>query len=125
MTEVISKQIMALIERVERLEEDKADKADIIEILKDVYAEARASDADRKAGQQEVEPGECLGVTRFCQRYDIARSRAYEELKAGRLKAKKVGRRTLIVNADEWLRNLPDAGLATGPASDADSHDPS
>lgn len=45
----------------------------------------------------------------FCQRYAIGRTKAYAEIKAGRLKARKNGRITVITEADaqEWLANLP------------------
>lgn len=47
---------------------------------------------------------EAARVAPFC------RTRVYEELKAGRLKARKAGRRTLILSDDlaAWLRDLPD-----------------
>ena len=60
-----------------------------------------------------------LTVTAFCQRYGVSKSHVYRELDAGRLRGKKTGQRLLITNADEWFRNLPDAGLAKGAASDA------
>jgi hypothetical protein len=45
----------------------------------------------------------------FCDRYDIGRTKAYEEINAGRLKARKAGRRTIIGedDAEEWLSLLP------------------
>ena len=45
----------------------------------------------------------------FCDRYDIGRTKAYEEIYAGRLKARKAGRRTIITadDAEDWLRRLP------------------
>ncbi len=43
------------------------------------------------------------------QRYGIGRTKAYEEINAGRLKAKRAGGRTLIAAADaeKWLKSLP------------------
>lgn len=40
----------------------------------------------------------------------VGKSKLYEELNAGRIKAKKSGHRTLIPHASiqEWLANLPD-----------------
>ena len=52
-----------------------------------------------------------LSIPQFCRTYDIGRSKTYEEINAGRLKAKKFGRKTLITNADEWFANLPDLQL--------------
>lgn len=45
----------------------------------------------------------------FCERYGIGRTKAYEEIKAGRLKARKNGRYTLITEeaAQAWLASLP------------------
>jgi len=44
-------------------------------------------------------------ILTFCARYGCARSRAFEEIRAGRLRAIRVGRRTLIRESDaqEWL----------------------
>lgn len=45
----------------------------------------------------------------FTQNFGISRTRAFAEIKAGRLAALKCGRRTLITQeaAEEWLHNLP------------------
>lgn len=53
----------------------------------------------------------------FCSRYGIGRSKAYDEIKSGRLTGVKIGRRTLIraEDAERWLRSLPmisSAGVA-------------
>jgi hypothetical protein len=50
-----------------------------------------------------------MSVQAFCARYDIGRTKAYEEINAGRLKARKAGRRTIITadDAEEWLSRLP------------------
>lgn len=50
-------------------------------------------------------------ITEFCRRYGVGRTRAFDELKAGRLRGRKIGRRTIITedDAETWLRNLPDA----------------
>ena len=43
----------------------------------------------------------------------ISRVRCYEEIKLGRVTAKKCGSRTLIVTSPkEWLDNLPDMAAA-------------
>lgn len=47
-------------------------------------------------------------ILEFCEIAGIGKTKAYEEIAAGRLKAKKVGSRTLITNAPEWLDSLPD-----------------
>jgi excisionase family DNA binding protein len=50
-----------------------------------------------------------LSVEEFCRRYSIGRTKAYQELGAGRLRARKVGKRTLITedDAEAWLSRLP------------------
>ena len=52
-----------------------------------------------------------FSIREFCDRYSIGRTRAYEEIAAGRLRAVKVGRRTLIPkdSAEAWLAALPDS----------------
>jgi len=67
--------------------------------------EPRISDAERqrRAGQSARSIGE------FCQRYGPGRTTTYQEIQAGRLRARKVGRRTIITedDAEEWLQRLP------------------
>jgi hypothetical protein len=50
-----------------------------------------------------------MSIAEFCQRYDIGRTSAYSEIKQGRLRARKRGRRTTIAedDAEDWLRSLP------------------
>jgi excisionase family DNA binding protein len=52
-----------------------------------------------------------LSIEEFCSRYGIGRTTVYSEIKAGRLKAVKVGRRTLVPDhaGEAWLRSLPQA----------------
>lgn len=54
-------------------------------------------------------------IGEFCRWAGIGRSLAYKEISAGRLKTKKVGRRTLITTdaASAWLNELPDTPCAT------------
>ncbi len=49
-----------------------------------------------------------LSIADFCRVAGIGRSRAYEEIRAGRLKVLKCGRRTLIANdaVADWLKAL-------------------
>jgi hypothetical protein len=48
-------------------------------------------------------------IATFCNRYGIGRSKAYEEINAGRLIAVKSGHRTLIreEDAERWVWSLP------------------
>ena len=50
-----------------------------------------------------------MSIEQFCQRYDIGRTSAYAEIREGRLRARKRGRRTIIADddADNWLQRLP------------------
>jgi excisionase family DNA binding protein len=49
----------------------------------------------------------------FCTRYGIGRTKAYDEIASGRLRAVKVGRRTLVTESDAetWLVALPKIGI--------------
>jgi excisionase family DNA binding protein len=53
-----------------------------------------------------------FSIKDFCDQYGIGRTTAYEEIKAGRLKAVKVGRRTLVPveSGQDWLQALPKVG---------------
>ena len=44
----------------------------------------------------------------------VGRTKIYEEINAGRLTARKMGKRTIILREDfeEWLRNLPEMEAA-------------
>ena len=48
-------------------------------------------------------------INSFCDRHNIGRTTFYRELKSGRLRAVRVGKRVLITAdaAEEWLKNLP------------------
>jgi excisionase family DNA binding protein len=49
-------------------------------------------------------------VDRFCEDTDTGRSKVYELIRAGKLRAKKFGGKTLILaeDADRFLASLPD-----------------
>ena len=55
-----------------------------------------------------------MSLAQFCQNYSIGRTKAYEEIVSGRLRARKNGNRTLITedDAEEWLQHLPDFEVA-------------
>jgi excisionase family DNA binding protein len=50
-----------------------------------------------------------MNIHQFCERYNLGRTTAYEQIKLGRLRALKCGKRTIITedHAEEWLRSLP------------------
>lgn len=50
-----------------------------------------------------------MSIDRFRTRYGVGRTTTYEEIKLGRLRARKCGKRTIITedDAEDWLRRLP------------------
>jgi Helix-turn-helix domain len=58
-----------------------------------------------------------MGIEDFCDLYGPGRTKVYEEIKSGRLRARKIGKRTIITvdDAEDWLRQLPliEAGAAS------------
>jgi hypothetical protein len=50
-----------------------------------------------------------MSLRDFCKEYGVGRTTTYGEIKAGRLKARKAGRRTIITDddAEDWLSRLP------------------
>lgn len=55
-------------------------------------------------------------IEEFCNRFAVGRTKVYEELKRGRLRARKIGRRTIIADddAESWLGRLPSMKMANG-----------
>jgi hypothetical protein len=55
-----------------------------------------------------------MTIGAFCVWASVGRTRTYEEIKQRRLRAKKLGGKTLISrqSAAEWLANLPDLHTA-------------
>jgi excisionase family DNA binding protein len=66
-----------------------------------------------------------FSIREFCRQYGIGRTIAYQEMAAGRLRALKVGRRTLITHdaAEAWLSSLAEAntGKSAPPCTLSDS----
>ncbi|GGE43190.1 hypothetical protein GCM10011367_17350 [Marinicauda pacifica] len=56
-------------------------------------------------------PARALTIADFVRAYGISRAKTYELLKAGELRAVKVGRRTLVpvTAAEAWFNALPEA----------------
>jgi excisionase family DNA binding protein len=50
-----------------------------------------------------------MSIAEFCRAYNVGRTTAYQEIKAGRLRARKCGKRTIITedDAENWLNHLP------------------
>jgi excisionase family DNA binding protein len=65
----------------------------------------RISEAERqrRASQR------AMSIAEFCERYGIGRTTAYQEIGSGRLRGRKIGKRTIITedDAEDWLRRLP------------------
>ena len=57
---------------------------------------------------------EAFAVREFCARYGICRQTFYNELKRGRINARKVGKKTVILRSDaeKWASSLPALNLA-------------
>ena len=55
-----------------------------------------------------------MSIAEFCEQYGPGRTKTYEELKSGRLRARKIGKRTIITedDAEDWLQRLPVIGGA-------------
>jgi excisionase family DNA binding protein len=53
---------------------------------------------------------EAFAVLEFCTRYGICRATFYTEVKRGRLRAHKLGRKTIVMraDADAWAASLPE-----------------
>jgi excisionase family DNA binding protein len=51
-----------------------------------------------------------LTIKELCDAYRLCREKAYSEIRAGRLRAVKLGRKTLILRADAevWAASLPE-----------------
>ena len=62
----------------------------------------------RRRGRQRA-----MSVARFSEDYGIGRTKAYEEIKSGRLRGRKAGKRTVISedDAEAWLLRLPAVAL--------------
>jgi excisionase family DNA binding protein len=60
---------------------------------------------------------EAFSVREFCARYGICKQTFYDEIHRGRISAKKLGKKTVILrtDADAWAKSLP----ALDPAATA------
>src|SRR3954447_15075572 len=64
--------------------------------------------SNEQHGCQLMNDARALSIAEFCTTYGIGRTTAYKEIKAGRLRPMKVGRRTLIFSehAEAWVDAL-------------------
>jgi excisionase family DNA binding protein len=53
---------------------------------------------------------EAFAVREFCDRYGISRDTFYAEVRRGRLRALKLGKKTLVLKSDaeSWAQSLPE-----------------
>ena len=60
------------------------------------------------SGQFEADASGAMRVDEFCRKYRIGQTKFYDEIKSGRLRAVKCGKRTLVLNRDSiaWERTL-------------------
>jgi excisionase family DNA binding protein len=64
-------------------------------------------------------------IPEACAAASIGRSALYEEIKSGRLRAVKSGRRTIILERDlrSWVEGLPEIATAAPRKPDQDERD--
>ncbi len=62
-----------------------------------------AEERERRARQR------AFSIREFSQAYRVGRTTVYAEIKTGRLRARKIGKRTVILDSDaaDWLDRLP------------------
>ena len=65
----------------------------------------KISDRQRRRQAQK----RAMSIARFSEDYAIGRTKAYDELRSGRLRGRKIGTRTIISqdDAETWLRQFP------------------
>ena len=73
-----------------------------------------AANPDNELGASATHSRRAFSIREFCRQYSVGRTNAYQEIAAGRLRAVKVGRRTLITHddAEAWLAALPVANTS-------------
>jgi hypothetical protein len=69
---------------------------------------------NKRKQRTEGTPSLAFSVESFAAAHDIGRNKVFDEISSGRLKARKVDRRTIITTEDaaDWRANLPFAGIA-------------
>ena len=65
-------------------------------------------------GELKMQHAPALTLKDFCDAYRVCRETAYQQIRAGRLRAVKLGRKTLILRADAeiWAAALPELRTA-------------
>ena len=59
-------------------------------------------------------PVGALSLAGFCKLYNVGRTKCYDEISSGRLTARKLGRKTVILRSEaiRWANALPKLGAA-------------
>ena len=72
------------------------------------------SKQDDEATSMDFQTRDAFAVREFCARYGICRDTFYREVKLGRLRAVKLGHKTLVLKSDAeaWAAALPEARSA-------------
>jgi excisionase family DNA binding protein len=67
------------------------------------------SDNHKEAKAADLSGREAFAVGEFCARYGICRQTFYDEVRRGRLRALKLGKKTIILkmDADAWVATMP------------------
>jgi excisionase family DNA binding protein len=75
----------------------------------DNHKEAKAADLSRR---------EAFAVSEFCERYGIGRDTFYQEVRRGRLRAVKLGSKTIVLrtDAEAWVATMPPLELSATAA---------
>jgi len=78
-----------------------------------VVAGTHPVDDDEKTMQSPI----ALRISEVCAASRIGRTKVYEAIKRGELRARKNGKSTLVLQTDlvEWLNKLPSVHLTTTP----------
>jgi hypothetical protein len=71
--------------------------------------EKAAMQGIEESSEIDLQRPRAMSISDFCERYGPGRTTTYQEIKAGRLRARKCGARTIILvdDAEHWLRSLP------------------
>jgi hypothetical protein len=79
--------------------------------ISEAEQQRRARQRAMSVAQYEYTRQRGMSIPQFCQRYSVGRTTAYGEIRAKRLRARKVRKRTIIGDddAEDWFRHLPEA----------------
>jgi excisionase family DNA binding protein len=66
-------------------------------------------ETDKRAKAADLSRREAFAVGEFCERYGICRETFYQEVRRGRLRAHKIGVKTVVLkpDAEAWVASMP------------------